>query len=91
MKIEQSDLNLFYNKASDVLSFLTLKRESPGFYTIEVSYNCEVYGGSLIDYRLEINANGCGSAMIAWKKLCGNPYTEREGLSIDMSYTGFHE
>jgi len=82
-KLTQSDIQLFYDN-QHVTSQMILKEEEKGSYTIEVSYHCNSYGGNLIHFRLQIFVPECGVAFVGWRKLCGNPYTEREGFSIDM-------
>jgi hypothetical protein len=40
----------------------------------------------LIDYQLKFEVPNCGTETIYWKKLCGNPLVNREGLYIDMQF-----
>jgi len=80
--LKQSDIQLIYDNEY-VTSQIILKEEK-GSYTIEITYQCDSYGGNLIPFRLEINIPECGGTYVGWRKLCGNPYTEREGFAIDM-------
>ena len=53
-------------------------------FAIEIKYNCNDYGGAIIDYSLEIHVPNCGQADVNWKKICGNPILTRDGLSVLM-------
>jgi len=90
-KLTQNDIELIYDQGDYVTSNVILKQDKKGFYTIEVNYHCQMYGGALINYMMNINVPGCGTASIAWKKLCGNPYAEREGLTIEMEFDSFRQ
>jgi hypothetical protein len=44
----------------------------------------------LIDFQLEFNVPDCGKAHIYWKKLCGNPFMPRSGLSMDIEFGNYN-
>jgi hypothetical protein len=90
-KLKNEDLTLTVDQPDHVKSELFLKKETKGFYLIEVNYRCDSYGGVLILYTLNINIPECGVATITWRKLCGNPYTERAGFTVEMSYAGYNQ
>jgi len=86
LELDQSNIRLYYDDPQHVASEAILKREKKGWYTIEVYYKCDSYGGNFINYELEIQVPNCGRATVNWRKLCGNPYTEREGLSVNLLF-----
>jgi len=86
VELDQSNIRLYYDDPQHVVSEAILKREKKGWYTIEVYYKCDSYGGNFINYELEIQVPNCGRATVNWRKLCGNPYTEREGLSVNLLF-----
>ena len=91
LSLNESNVNLFYDKTEHVNSSFTLKKEEEGYYTIAVNYVCDSYGANVITFNLEIEAPGCGGTEISWKKLCGNPYQERSGFSVVMGFGNFKE
>ena len=86
--LNSSMVHLKYDNPQYANSTVNVKEETSkdNWYTLEVVYNCEAYGGALLTYTMEIDIPDCGSASFTWKKVCGYPLTPRDGFTIDMSY-----
>ena len=83
------NIKLSYDNEQYANSTVHLKKEPnrKHWYTIEIVYNCEAYGGALLTYNIQVDVPGCGTTSFVWKKVCGYPLTPRDGFTIDMSYS----
>jgi len=86
--ITSSNIHISYDNQQYANTTVNVKEEAgkKHWYTLEVVYNCEAYGGALLTYKMEVEVPGCGSAEFVWRKVCGYPQTPRDGFTIDMNY-----
>ena len=85
-KLELSNIELKYDLTEQADSSILVREDKEGWYVIEINYECRAYGGYLISYEINVTIPECGSTTFVWKKLCGNPFTERTGLTVEATY-----
>lgn len=88
VEIDKSNIHLSHDNPDYAKSYVTVKKEpKKRWYTLEVLYNCEAYGGALLNYEIKIDIPNCGTAKFHWKKVCGYPQTPRAGMRLDVYST----
>jgi hypothetical protein len=54
-ELKETDVSLFYDNNEHIRALHVLKREKEkGYYTVEVSYNCDSYGANIVNFKMEI-------------------------------------
>lgn len=84
--LDKSNVQLNHTHPEQADSTISIREDKKGWYVIEVNYECKAYGGFIISYEINVTVPECGTTAFKWKKLCGNPFTERSGLTVEARY-----